>query len=146
MTIGERIKARREELNITQDELAKKIGYKSRSSINKIELNQSNLRQSKIKQIADALDTTPGFIMGWEQYDKENHEKIEQIKEELSQIKAMQSIFQHLGYECSMIGSGEDLTGYELRKDGKTYEIDIDRWNAFLDTIYKYIEFQIQYL
>ena len=38
MTIGQRIKQRREELQISQEELAHKIGYKSRSSINKIEL------------------------------------------------------------------------------------------------------------
>ena len=36
MTIGQRIKVRREELNMSQEELAKRIGYKSRSSINKI--------------------------------------------------------------------------------------------------------------
>lgn len=67
MTIGERIKARREELNMTQDELAKKLHYKSRSSINKIELGLYNLKQSKIKMIADALQTTPSYIMGWEE-------------------------------------------------------------------------------
>lgn len=67
MTIGERIKQRREELNLSQDELAKRLGYKSRSSINKIELGHYNLRQSKIKAIADALDTTPSFIMGWDE-------------------------------------------------------------------------------
>lgn len=38
MTIGERIKFKREELDISQDELARRLGYKSRSSINKIEL------------------------------------------------------------------------------------------------------------
>ncbi|MCD8005092.1 MAG: XRE family transcriptional regulator [Oscillospiraceae bacterium] len=66
-TIGSRIRARRIELGLSQDELGKKLGYKSRSSINKIELNQRNLTQSKIKAIADALDTTPAYIMGWEQ-------------------------------------------------------------------------------
>ncbi|MCD8376773.1 MAG: LexA family transcriptional regulator [Oscillospiraceae bacterium] len=68
-TIGSRIRARRIELGLSQDELGKKLGYKSRSSINKIELNQRNLTQSKIKAIADALDTTPAYIMGWEQPD-----------------------------------------------------------------------------
>lgn len=67
MTIGERIKHRREELGMTQDELAHKLGYKSRSSINKIELNLYNLKQSKIKAIADALGTTPSYIMGWDE-------------------------------------------------------------------------------
>lgn len=66
-TIGERIKNRRTELNITQDELAKKLGYKSRSSINKIELGMHNLTQSKIMDFAVALETTPGYIMGWEE-------------------------------------------------------------------------------
>ena len=64
-TIGSRIRNRREELGLSQDELSKKLGYKSRSSINKIELDQRNLTQSKIKAIADALDTTPAYIMGW---------------------------------------------------------------------------------
>lgn len=67
MTIGQRIKVRRDALNMSQDELAKRIGYKSRSSINKIELDLYNLKQSKIKAIADALDTTPSYIMGWEE-------------------------------------------------------------------------------
>lgn len=71
MTIGERIKIRREELHLSQDELAKRLGYKSRSSINKIETGSRELTQTKIKAIADALDTTPSYIMGWtEEWDK----------------------------------------------------------------------------
>ena len=66
LTIGERIKLRREELNLSQDELAKRLGYKSRSSINKIEVGSRDLTQSRIKAIADALETTPSYIMGWE--------------------------------------------------------------------------------
>lgn len=64
--IGSRIKSRREELGMSQEELAHRIGYKSRSSINKIELGVYALTQSKIKAIADALLTTPSYIMGWE--------------------------------------------------------------------------------
>lgn len=64
-TIGERIKARRELLKMSQQELAEKLGYKSRSSINKIELGEQNLTQSKIYKIATALYTTPEYIMGW---------------------------------------------------------------------------------
>lgn len=67
MTIGQRIQNRREELGMTQEELAHKIGYKSKSSINKIELDIQQLTQSKIKMIADALETTPSYIMGWDE-------------------------------------------------------------------------------
>ena len=69
-TIGNRIRIRREELGLSQEELGNKLGYKSRSSINKIELDQRNLTQSKIKAIADALNTTPAYIMGWEPEDR----------------------------------------------------------------------------
>ena len=70
LEIGDRIRIRREELQMSQDELAKRLGYKSRSSINKIEANSRNLTQSKIKAIADALDTTPSYIMGWDELDE----------------------------------------------------------------------------
>ena len=56
MTIGQRVKIRREELGMSQEELAKKIGYKSKSSINKIELGFRVLTQSKIKAIADRVN------------------------------------------------------------------------------------------
>lgn len=62
----ENIKKRREELNMTQDELAKILKYKSRSSINKLELGLNDLPQSKIKLLAEALKTTPAYIMGWQ--------------------------------------------------------------------------------
>ena len=66
MNVGDRIRIRREQLGMKQEELGRKIGYKSRASINKIESNQRKLPQDKIKIIADALMTTPGYIMGWD--------------------------------------------------------------------------------
>ncbi len=79
--IGMRIRQRRKELNLTQEELAIKLGYRSRSSINKIEIGERSLTQSKIKAIADALDTTPSFIMGWG--DSKVEYKTSTTKEEL---------------------------------------------------------------
>lgn len=70
-TIGERIKKRREELNMTQAELARILGYKSRTSVYKMELGERGLPQKKIKQIAEALHTTPEYIMGWKEKPKD---------------------------------------------------------------------------
>lgn len=72
MKIGERIKYRREELGLSQDELARRLGYKSRSSINKIENDASGLPQTKIVAIASALQTTPSYIMGWTEMQQKN--------------------------------------------------------------------------
>lgn len=65
-TIGNRIRMRREELNMTQDELAQLLGYKSRSSINKIESGENKLPTDKVAAFAKALDTTTQYIMGVE--------------------------------------------------------------------------------
>lgn len=61
------IKAKREELGISQDELAKLTGYTSRSSIAKIEKGTVDLPQTKIMLFAKALNTTPAYLMGWEE-------------------------------------------------------------------------------
>ena len=42
MELYKRIKARREELGMSQEELATKLGYKSRSTINKIEMGKNH--------------------------------------------------------------------------------------------------------
>ena len=69
-----RIRQRREELDMSQDELAKKLGYKSRSSINKIEKGENDIPQSKIVAFAEALNTSPEYLMGWDSDDKNNEE------------------------------------------------------------------------
>lgn len=74
--IGDRICERRKELGLTQEELAKRLGYKSKSTINKIELGINDITQSKIIMFAEALDTTVAYIMGWEE-PKENSFLIE---------------------------------------------------------------------
>lgn len=66
MTIGERIKELRTSLGMTQDELAKLTGYKSRSSIQKIECGERDITQPAIVSFARALKVTPSVIMGWE--------------------------------------------------------------------------------
>ena len=70
MTVGERIKQKRIELNLSQDELAKKVGYKSRSSIQKIECAR-NLPLPKVEKMAVALECTPSYLMGWEESEDE---------------------------------------------------------------------------
>lgn len=68
MTIGDKIRKRREELGYTQDELAKKLGYKSRSSVNKVEMSRE-IPMKKVKLYADVLDLSVPFLMGWKDDD-----------------------------------------------------------------------------
>lgn len=68
--LAKRIKARREELGLSQTELAIKLGYKSRSSINKIEKGNNEFSISKLQDFADALEITPAKLIGWNKEDK----------------------------------------------------------------------------
>ena len=66
MSLGQNIRLHREMLGLSQEELAKKLGYKDRSTIAKIESDVNDLTQSKIVAIAKALQTTPAVLMGWD--------------------------------------------------------------------------------
>lgn len=73
--IGNRIKNKRIELNMTQEELALKSGYTSRSSVNKIELGLVDIPQSKIASIASALGVSPAYLLFGDVFtDKDNSE------------------------------------------------------------------------
>ena len=63
MTIYERIKELRLAKNMTQDELAEAVGYKSKTAISKIERGERDISQSMIVKYAEALDTTPTYLL-----------------------------------------------------------------------------------
>ena len=50
---------------MSQDDLARAMGYKDRSMITKIESGKVDISQKKIIAFARVLNTTPGFLMGW---------------------------------------------------------------------------------
>lgn len=67
MTLGKRIKELRIKAGLTQEQLALKIGYSTKTSISKIENDVLDINQSTIVALARALNTTPSIIMGWEE-------------------------------------------------------------------------------
>ncbi len=84
LEVGKKIKLRREELGMTQEELAEKTGYKDRSSINKIEKGGNNLPQTKIVAFAQALQTTPSYLLGWE--DEEPQDSLSDLTQKYDNI------------------------------------------------------------
>ena len=70
MEIGYRIKIRRKELKMSAEELGNKLG-KDRSTIYRYEKGDiENLPLDILQPIAEALDTTPAYLMGWDGEDK----------------------------------------------------------------------------
>lgn len=58
MSAGANIRKRRQELNISQQELADMMGYRTRSTIAKIESGENDVSQKKLQKFAAVLDTT----------------------------------------------------------------------------------------
>lgn len=69
LQLYENIKKRRLELNMSQQELAESVGYKGKSMISQVENGLVDLPESMIMKFASALDTTPSYLMGWEDED-----------------------------------------------------------------------------
>lgn len=66
MTVGERIRQQRESVGMSQDELAKKMGYKDRSSISKIEKESDlNITLETVQKVSEVLGCSPLYLMGW---------------------------------------------------------------------------------
>lgn len=103
---------RREELDMSQSELARRVGYTSRSTITKIERDGNGISQDKIVAIAKALKTTPSYLMGWTDdglFINENGEAqlvstLEPIEEEIvEKVKLLRPDFQRMA--SSMLDS-----------------------------------------
>ena len=74
MTIGQRIKDRRNELKLSQRDLCEKMGYSNHSTIGKIEAGKVDIPQSRIVQFAEVLGVSVAYLMGWEEEIKKNPE------------------------------------------------------------------------
>lgn len=67
MNVGERIKNRRKQLKFSADKLGEMIG-KNRATIYRYESNDiENMPYDVIGPLAEALNVSPAYIMGWEQ-------------------------------------------------------------------------------
>ena len=88
-TVGEKILFIRKQLGWTQEELARKMGYKSKSTINKIEMGINDIPQSKIAKFADVLGTTPARLMGWNETEMDSQKNSPSKSSELSEGEKM---------------------------------------------------------
>lgn len=64
--IGQLIKRRRKELNMTQADLAEKIGLQEADSISSYEREKQNINSSQLAELAKGLDVNVGYFFGEE--------------------------------------------------------------------------------
>ena len=74
MTIGDRIKIEREKKNMTQKDLAEKLG-KTKNMITEIEKGRSIGQWEKLGELCDILDVSADYILGREKKEKDPRAK-----------------------------------------------------------------------
>lgn len=101
MNVGERIKQRRKELKISADELGAVLG-KDRSTVYRYEKGDiEKLPLDILEPIARVLQTTPQYLMGWEQVKKKNDvlsDIVLKLNEDMELLE-MVEILSNLGFE-----------------------------------------------
>lgn len=126
MTVSERIRQRRLELGLTVDEVAARL-HKNRATIYRYENEDiSKLPASILEPLADVLDTTPYYLMGWEN----PHENVNTVFDKVQvpvlgsvpagiPIEAIQDILDYEEISDELARSGEFIA---LRIKGDSME------------------------
>ena len=75
MNMGEKIYYLRTKNNMTLEELGNKVGV-GKSTVRKWENGMiANMKRDKILKVAEALNTTPAYLMGWDEVKEEPKKK-----------------------------------------------------------------------
>lgn len=143
-TIGDRIKEKRLLNNVTQEELGKKAGV-SKVTIHKYETNViTNIPSDRIESIARALETTPAYLMGWEnKVDNEDFEFVD-LSNSVNipvvgtipagfAMEAVENIIEYIDIPADWTKGGKEYVGlkvsgdsmYPLFLDGDTVVIQL---------------------
>ena len=98
--IGKKIRERRIQLGMTQEQLAYKLGYKDKSAINKIELDKNDVSQTKLVRIAKALDVPPTYFIDDIEHDSYTSAEIIEYAEKLSKLppELQDNVFKYIDF------------------------------------------------
>lgn len=86
MNMGERIKEKRKELGLTQEELGKRVGLQ-KSAIAKYENGRvENMKRSMIEKMSEVLGCSPTWLIGVDQIDQHLSRQIHRIIEYVKRL------------------------------------------------------------
>lgn len=109
IALGKRITQRRQEINMTMDELAHLMGYKHRSSIQKLENGENGLPSDKVEELAGYLQMDPAELMGWIRLDAKNHGMTKLVQKALEQVMPSEEEFKLLNDMAMLNADGQEL-------------------------------------
>lgn len=114
-TLAERIRTKRLELGMSQGELAEKVGYTSRASINKIEKGLVDVPRSKLFAIAKALHVSPAWLLGVP-------DELPQMPEPVDVTPALEAMQEVYDRQRILFDAADDATPEEIKKAAEYLE------------------------
>jgi transcriptional regulator with XRE-family HTH domain len=88
MTLSDRVRKRREELGMTLTEVADKMGVSTSTVMRYETQNIENITAANLEKLAEALNITPGYLMGWDEKDE-----LQEYLDMLHKRPEMQALF-----------------------------------------------------
>lgn len=140
MTIGERIKNKRCDLGLTQDEVAKKIGVALQTIFKYENGIISNIPIEKIEKLAKTLQTTPEYLLGWDRHIDSLDRTVLQLYPDFAPNKNHLPLRDSKSNSCVPIESDIENDVIIYSRDGKTVKKkftkeQMDYLHKFIDSI-----------
>lgn len=142
MTVGDRIKKLRESIEVSQTELARRT-QSSKQTIYKYENNIiTNIPYNKITALASSLGTTPAYLMGWDEIEKEPEADFQLMKSLLKRHGAALTFSAH----THPIDESEKLEFYWIILDDIRYRISVEEYHNLKKEIDSFVRFKLSEL
>lgn len=117
--LANRLRTKRIENNLSLQDVAEKLGV-SKVTVSRYEtLDITNIPSDKIEGMARLYNTTPAFLMGWEDKKEKENINIDTVNTDYIMIPLYESI--SAGYGASNSEFIEMIPVFGLKKNGTTY-------------------------
>ena len=135
-TAGERIRARRQALGLTQDQLAQRAGM-SKGFLSDVETGTRNLSAGKLLKLSQALGTSLDYLMkGKGSSDPEDTAK--QVSFPVALVRLAKE--RNLGFDIALTLLEMRLQVVAHRNDSKDDgDLDVFDWSGFYDSVKDYL-------
>lgn len=130
-SMNNKIRKLRKELGYSLDDFAKITGY-AKTTLHRYENNDDlNLSVTKIQHLADCLNVTPGYLMGWESKDVSSKE-----------VYRIASLLEEIGID---IDYDSETDTYYFTSQNETYNFFLNPYElkSLNEEIVSYLKFKI---
>lgn len=127
--MGDLVKRRREELGLSQEDLARLLAYKHKTSINKIEMGKSGIPRAKLPDFARVLGVDIAALAEWDE-----------DRKTVSAEYCVEQLAHLIGWDLISDAEGNVI----LLHQGKEYELEEGDVEQLQEDLVVYLQFLLE--